>query len=412
MNNSQAQNFIAALLPWFREQKRDLPWRHDRTGYRVWISEIMLQQTRVQTVIPYYNSWMEQWPNLVSLAKAEEQDVLKAWEGLGYYSRARNILKTAKLLVEQGATDLPASYDDLRQLPGIGDYTAAAIASLVSGEPVAAVDGNVLRVMARYLAQPWTRGNEKDLKECRSLLNSWIKLQTHFSSKQTANTFTTDIELSIEHAERIEHTEHNEHEPNTNLPGEINEALIEFGAIQCTPRNPLCQTCPLAANCAALAQGKPQDYPIPPAKTKRQTEHYTVLILQNAESGEVAVRQRPGEGLLANLWEFPLLDGHREVSEVNAYLDDRGLTVQTIWAEKPIRHVFSHLIWELAVVYAQILPAQYPQSGDAFSVVQEGGSSSASEYWEWISAKAADQLPFSAALAPLRRLLRPESGST
>ncbi len=188
--------------------------------------------------------------------------------------------------------------------------------------------------------------------------------------------------------------------------------MIEFGAIQCTPRNPLCQTCPLAVACAALAQGKPQDYPISPAKTKRQTEHYTVLILQNAENGEVAVRQRPGEGLLANLWEFPLLDGHREVSEVHAYLDDRGLTVQTIWAEKPIRHVFSHLIWELAVVCAQILPDQYPQSGDVYSVFQEGSSSSASEDWEWISAKAADQLPFSAALAPLRRLLRPESGSS
>ncbi len=348
-NQYQIQNFVAALLPWFREAKRDLPWRQNRTGYRVWISEIMLQQTRVQTVIPYYLDWMEKWPELRALAQAEEQEVLKAWEGLGYYSRARNILKAAKQLAAEGATDLPTRYKDLRALPGIGDYTAAAIASLVSGEKVAAVDGNVLRVMARYLANPWIRGNAKDLKSCRTLLNSWY-------------------ENAAAH------------------PGELNEALIEFGAIQCTPRNPQCQSCPLRTTCAALAQGKSQDYPLPPAAAKRQTEHYTVLVLRNTENDEVAVQQRPASGLLASLWEFPLLDGPRDTQEVHNYLDDLGYTVQASWEEKPIRHVFSHLIWELSVVCADV-------------------SATASDDWVWLPAKAADQLPFSAALVPLRERL-------
>lgn len=366
MSIFNAVAFYRALAAWFAEQSRDLPWRRSRTPYRVWISEIMLQQTQVATVIPYYERWMERWPSLQALAAAREDEVLKAWEGLGYYSRARNILRTARELHEQGAEDLPGRYAELIKLKGIGPYTAGAIASLAGGEVCAAVDGNVLRAASRLWAKAWQAGVQKDQAACRRHLNGVMTALSDASENFS--------------------------------PGLFNEALIELGALVCKASAADCPACPVRNFCLAYKKDLVASYPLPAKRTKQSHEEYTVLILRD-DSGRLAVRKRPGEGLLASLWEFPLLDGRREAAEVQNRLEEAGLLPLYVEELQPRRHVFSHLIWNLYPFYAEV---SRPAEPDAALLLAEQEAVYAAEEVLWLSPDELKALAFSSALAGLR----------
>jgi A/G-specific adenine glycosylase len=248
-----------ALLAWYNANRRDLPWRKSTDPYRVWVSEIMLQQTRVDAVIPYYNRWLATFPDLDSLAAAELQEVLKHWEGLGYYSRARNLHRAACLVREQHNGRLPETFESLRELPGVGEYTAGAIASISYNQKHPAVDGNVRRVLSRVFDMP-----APGMKAIRQV------------------------------AERI---------VDPQRPGDFNQSLMELGATICLPRKPSCNACPIRTFCRALANGTVDERPGRKNKKPIPTEHVNTLV--RIESDRVWLRQRPNEGLLGGLWEFP-----------------------------------------------------------------------------------------------------------
>lgn len=360
--NKDMRQIKNALFQWYENNRRVLPWRENRTAYRVWISEIMLQQTQVNTVIDYFNRWMELWPTVETLAAASENEVLKAWEGLGYYSRARNILKTAKFLDAHEDIDFSQGFSVIRQLPGIGDYTAAAISSFVNEEQVAAVDANVLRVISRLFLFPWTSGEPKSHRTCK---------------------------LFLEEAMSMLSQEENFH------PGKWNEALIELGALVCQARRAHCDACPLQAYCQAYNTDTIYEYPKPKTKTKRKEEFYTVLILYDVESKTFAVEKRESQGLLANLWQFPLLDGHRSKEELYNLLEDE-FAILSIQAFDQIKHIFSHLIWQLTpyIVVTR-------NKGEGLELKE-------SMYpWKWLNPDQVMDLPFSSSLTELRnRVLR------
>jgi A/G-specific adenine glycosylase len=248
-----------ALLAWYDANRRNLPWRESTDPYRVWVSEVMLQQTRVDAVIPYYNRWLATFPDLESLASAELQEVLKHWEGLGYYSRARNLHDAACLVRERYNGRLPDTYSTLRELPGIGEYTAGAIASISYNQTHPAVDGNVRRVLSRIFDMP-----APDTRAVRQV------------------------------AERV---------VDPQRPGDFNQSLMELGATVCVPRKPSCSACPIQTVCRALANGTVEQRP--GRKTKKSIPHEQVNTLICINDGSVLLRQRPYDGLLGGLWEFP-----------------------------------------------------------------------------------------------------------
>lgn len=247
------------LLSHYDARRRDLPWRRARDPYAIWVSEIMLQQTRVETVIPYYERWMQRFPDVDALAHAELDEVLKTWEGLGYYSRARNLYRAAAIVRERHNGTLPDSIDALRQLPGIGEYTAGAIASIAYERPAPAIDGNVKRVLARVLDEASPPATQ--LREVASAL----------VPEQRA--------------------------------GDFNQALMELGATICLPTSPRCEQCPIARVCRACHAGTQLDRPARKPKAKLPEEHVVTIVAIRGDS--VAVRRRPAKGLLAGLWEFP-----------------------------------------------------------------------------------------------------------
>jgi len=256
--------FSRKLLDWYALNARDLPWRGHPDAYAVWVSEVMLQQTRVETVIPYFQRWMARFPSVQSLASASQQEVLNLWEGLGYYSRARNLHRGAQIVVQEYGGELPQEVQALRRLPGIGDYTAAAIASIAFGRDLPALDGNVRRVLSRVF----------DIREPAGSPEGKRLLQ----------------ELA-----------------GANLPpgraGEYNQALMDLGALVCKPRNPECPRCPLADECRARALGVQEERPVRQPKSK--PPHHTVTAAVIHRNGEVLIAQRPQDGLLGGLWEFP-----------------------------------------------------------------------------------------------------------
>ena len=265
---------MQALLPWFDRNKRDLPWRRNRSPYSTWISEIMLQQTRVETVKPYYERWMQQFPDVRTLAEADVQDVLRLWEGLGYYSRARSIHKAAQKIVSDHNGEIPADLNALRKLPGIGEYTAGAILSIGFGLPAAALDGNIRRILARYydIAEPVrTPQTEKHL---------W--------------------ELAEENLDR-------------ERPGDFNEALMDLGSAVCLPENPQCLLCPLCENCLARQNGTTAERPVMPKS--EPIPHYivTAAVIPDETGRRFLLTKRPDKGLLGGLWEFP--GGKQEAGE-------------------------------------------------------------------------------------------------
>lgn len=292
------------LLSWYRKNKRDLPWRENKDAYRIWISEIMLQQTRVEAVKPYYFRFMEHFPTVAALADAPDEELMKCWEGLGYYSRARNLKKAAGIVVEQHGGTLPASYQELLALPGIGSYTAGAIASIAYEIPAPAVDGNVLRVLSRV-----TGSRDDILKQ---------------STKKRMENLVSEV---IKEGEA----------------GDFNQALIETGATVCVPNGePLCDSCPFYTVCAARTGGVIGEIPVKTPKKKRKIEEKTVLLLKYGE--KIAIRKRGAEGLLASLYEFPNVAGTLEEKDVREMVKH----VESVEMLPQAKHIFSHIEWHMS----------------------------------------------------------------
>ena len=289
------------LLDFFDARGRALPWRETDDPYAIWVSEIMLQQTRVETAVPYWTAWMAAFPTVEALAAAEDQTVLKSWEGLGYYSRARNLHRAARVVRERWNGRVPGTRDDLRTLPGVGPYTAGAVASIAFGETVPAVDGNVRRVAARLLDWPDPRGAALETEVGR-----WVP---------------------------------------EGRPGDFNQALMELGATVCTPRRPRCDDCPVAGLCRARAEGTVGDRPVPRKRAAVPRVHHAVVVAIREVSGEfrVALRRRPEGGLLAGLWEFPAVEVEEPEGVAEALVGVTGGAGAPGERLPSVPHAFSHL---------------------------------------------------------------------
>ncbi len=295
------------LLKWYDKNRRVLPWREDPSPYRVWVSEIMLQQTRVEAVKPYFERFMKAFPDIAALAGAEEEMLLKMWEGLGYYNRARNMQKAAIRIQEEFGGRMPDTCEGLLTLPGIGSYTAGAIASIAFHIPVPAVDGNVLRVLARLR------------KDCRAVTDGRVRQAVEGELREIMP---------------------------KDRPGDFNQALMEIGACVCVPGGaPLCGKCPLKHICMAHKAGEEQEYPRKKPKKPRVTENRTVLVVM--DESRAAIRKRPGKGLLAGMYEFPSMEGLRTAEEVVAYLAENGLKVLRVLPLEEARHIFTHREWHM-----------------------------------------------------------------
>ena len=293
------------LLVWYRENARTLPWRSDPTPYHVWVSEIMLQQTRVAAVLDYYRRFLEAAPDAAALAGLSQDQLMKLWQGLGYYSRARNLQKAAKQITECHGGVFPNTYEEIRSLAGVGDYTAGAVASIAFGLPVPAVDGNVLRVTARLT------GDSGDIT-------------TPAMKKRVTAALAEVIPLDA--------------------PGDFNQALMELGATVCLPNGaPLCERCPAAHLCRAFQEGRTGELPVKAAKKARRVEERAVYLL--FFSGRVALRRRPDRGLLAGLWEYP-----NEPADGTDWLSRWGLSVPVLEKAGTGKHIFTHIEWRMTAL--------------------------------------------------------------
>ncbi|MFR3786449.1 A/G-specific adenine glycosylase [Agathobaculum desmolans] len=305
---------IPPLLTWYDEGHRELPWRTSPTPYHVWISEIMLQQTRVEAVRGYFTRWMQALPDIQSLAAAEEPLYMKLWEGLGYYSRVRNLHRAAVQVCEHYHGALPASYDALLALPGIGEYTAGAIASIAFGLPVPAVDGNVLRVASR-LENDFTPITDPACKRA---------VRTRFAALMPAD-----------------------------RPGDLNQALMELGATVCLPNGaPLCESCPIQHLCLGYHHGNAAILPVRAAKKARRIEHRTVLLLRY--QGMVGLTRRPDTGLLAGLWELPSVEGTLSPAQIRRVFTERGWQCAELLSLRPAKHIFTHVEWHMTGYYVTL----------------------------------------------------------
>lgn len=295
------------LVAWYRKNRRELPWRENPDAYRVWVSEIMLQQTRVEAVKPYYERFLNAFPDVEALAEAEEDKLMKMWEGLGYYNRVRNMQKAAQQVMEEYDGKFPRSYDQIRKLSGIGNYTAGAISSFAYGIAKPAVDGNVLRVVSRLLASD------------ADIMKAGVR---------------TEIENLLEEVIPAD------------AASDFNQGLIELGAIVCVPNGePKCDLCPLAHLCRAKKQGIQMELPVKTKAKARRIEKRTVLIFRDNEM--VAIRKRPAKGLLAGLYELPNVEGHLTRKEVIEYGKSIGLTPVRVKKMPAAKHIFSHVEWHM-----------------------------------------------------------------
>ena len=295
------------LLAWYDENRRILPWREKPEPYRVWVSEIMLQQTRVEAVKPYFARFMEHLPDVESLAAVEEDELLKLWEGLGYYSRARNLKAAAQQIVEQHGGKMPSEYHDLIKLKGIGSYTAGAISSIAFGHPVPAVDGNVLRVIMRLLA------DDSDISEAS------VRKRVEEDLKPVMP---------------------------KDRPGDFNQALMELGATVCLPNGaPKCAECPWKTFCRAGIEESWQQYPKKAVKKPRTVEYRTILVIRDGH--RAVIRRRPNKGLLAGMYEFPSLLGKASLDEVKDWLSAQGVCAVRIEKLPESKHIFTHKEWHM-----------------------------------------------------------------
>lgn len=298
---------VRPLLQWYQDNARVLPWRQQPTPYRVWVSEIMLQQTRVSAVMPYFQRWMEALPEIRDLAQAEEETLLKLWEGLGYYNRVRNLQKAAKIIMEEYGGNMPPEYSLLLKLPGIGEYTAGAISSIAFGKNEVAVDGNVLRVISRML------GSFRDIKEP----------ETKKDMQQLLRAVLPKGEASA-----------------------FNQALMELGATVCLPNGtPQCMLCPWADSCRAHEVGNELMIPVKTPKKQRRIEEKTVFLCLCRN--RVAIQKRPAKGLLAGLWELPSAPGFLTQKQAENQLADWNVQAVTFEKTEAAKHIFTHIEWHM-----------------------------------------------------------------
>lgn len=307
------QQLPELLLPWYLEHRRDLPWRKDREPYHIWVSEIMLQQTRVEAVRGYYARFLDALPTIETLACCDDDLLHKLWEGLGYYSRVRNLKKAAIVIMEQHGGVFPRSYEEIIRLPGIGAYTAGAICSIAYDLPTPAVDGNVLRVLSRLQNDP----SPIDLPETKKAV--------------------TDILAAIYPKEA----------------GAFTQALMELGATVCGPnRAPDCENCPCGSICQAYKAGTAEKLPVKSPKKEKKQEDRTVFIFRCDE--HYALEKRPGKGLLAGLWQFPNLSGKLDTMQALEAAQAMGLHPREVLREVERKHIFTHIQWNMKGIYMEV----------------------------------------------------------
>lgn len=307
LGSPELKEAAGPLVEWFRENRRDLPWRRRMNAYRVWISEIMLQQTRVEAVKPYYERFLKELPDVKALAEVPEERLLKLWEGMGYYNRARNLKAAAVQIMEEFGGRFPDRYEEIRSLKGIGSYTAGAIVSFVYNIPKPAVDGNVFRVVTRLLADP----------------DDITKASTR-----------TKIEALLEEV------------IPRDAAGDFNQSLIELGAIVCLPNGePKCAECPVRHLCRSFAEGTQMEYPVKKKAKERRIEKRTVFLF--CDGGAVAIRKRKSTGLLAGMYEFPNVEGHLKRQEAIDYARSLGLAPVRVKKLESAKHIFSHVEWHM-----------------------------------------------------------------
>lgn len=295
------------MLLWYDKNHRDLPWRHSKNPYTIWISEIMLQQTRVEAVKGYYARFLERLPDVQALAEVKEQELMKLWQGLGYYNRARNLKKAAQMIMTQYDGVFPDTYEELLKLPGIGEYTAGAIASIAFGQSVPAVDGNVYRIYTRLMAQ-------KD-----DIMQNAVR-------KAIRN------EIAAMLPEK--------------RAGDFNQAWMDLGADICIPNGkPLCEKCPIAKSCKMAGKEEVLAYPVKKKKKTRKIEEKTIFLLEY--QGKYLLQKRPDKGLLAGLWEFPSQEGKLSLEEVKKQLHAMHAKAETIDMLGSAKHIFSHIEWHM-----------------------------------------------------------------
>lgn len=331
-DEEKIKTFQETFLTWYHKEKRNLPWRATNDPYAIWISEIMLQQTRVETVIGYFYRFMEQFPTIQDLAAAEEQKLLKVWEGLGYYSRARNLKAAAQQIVAEFDGEMPQSIEEIRSLKGIGPYTAGAIGSIAFGLPEPAIDGNVMRVVSRLFCI------EADIAKASSRRPFDEAMRTIISPDE---------------------------------PGEFNQALMDLGSRICTPTTPKCEECPISQYCLAYAENRQTDFPVKSKKAKPKDVYYIAGAIE--DQGSFLLVQRPETGLLASMWHFPLVEVTKEQYEalqrtwakeeqlqLDLIAEDDALEIFTdlpvVWQKRhfgEITHIFSHLKWHVLLFYGR-----------------------------------------------------------
>ncbi|MBQ8797096.1 MAG: A/G-specific adenine glycosylase [Oscillospiraceae bacterium] len=303
-----------AILPWYQANKRDLPWRTDRNPYHIWVSEIMLQQTRVEAVKGYYARFLDKFPTVADLANADDEILHKMWEGLGYYSRVRNLKKAAQVIMEKHGGVFPGEYSAVLALPGIGVYTAGAICSIAFEQPTPAVDGNVLRVASR-------------------LLNDNTPIDTP--------AFKTAVGQALA-------------ECYPERAGDFTQALMELGATICGPnRKPDCENCPCKAFCQAYQSGTAEDVPVKIPKKGRRIEEKTVFIFSC--DGSYALEKRPSKGLLAGLWQFPNVPGNLSTEGAIRAVEEMGLKIKEILRKVERKHIFTHIEWHMCGIYLELV---------------------------------------------------------
>ena len=301
------------ILPWYGENRRDLPWRQDKEPYHIWLSEIMLQQTRVEAVKSYYARFLSELPTIEALSQCDDEKLHKLWEGLGYYSRVRNLKKAAQVVMEQYNGVFPGEYEAVLALPGIGEYTAGAICSIAFGQPTPAVDGNVLRVYARLLDD----STPIDLPAMKKRVMA-----------ELAGIYPQEA-------------------------GDFTQALMELGATLCGPnKKPDCENCPCREICRGYEAGRLEALPVKSPKKQRRQERRTVFIMRCENS--FALEKRPNKGLLAGLWQFPNVMGHLDTQRALEQVEGWGLAPKDIYKEVYKTHIFTHIAWDMKGIYLEI----------------------------------------------------------
>ncbi|ACX63147.1 A/G-specific adenine glycosylase [Paenibacillus sp. Y412MC10] len=366
-NTEHKRYFSQELLDWYEINKRDLPWRRHRDPYYIWVSEIMLQQTRVDTVIPYFHRFIERFPTIQSLADAPEDDVLKCWEGLGYYSRARNLQAAARQVTEQYDGVMPSGKDEVSGLKGIGPYTSGAIRSIAFNIPAAAVDGNVMRVLSRYFLI------EEDI----------MKVKTRTKMEDLVLTLVPDGRAS-----------------------DFTQALMELGALICTPKSPKCLVCPVMEHCSARLEGKEESLPIKTKAKPPRPEYRLTAIVEGTgvHEGKILIRKRPAAGLLAGMWELPHVIVPADRSSVPAAMPEEtamvrlrdalleeGVPVQPIGHVMDAEHTFSHIQWNMGVYRCkwQDVPPAALQAAESAAAYETG-----EENFRWIHVQDMERYAF------------------